>query len=98
VSDIRKRPTGDVKELIIQCQDISVSLSFWRGMASYPVEEGGTIKVVDCNTRYNAFLNMFSMNINSALDIEVSVTNIKNLIRHLASEGFFDSTLTAAIS
>ena len=44
--------TGDVKEIIVQCKDLSVSMSFWWVMASYPVEEGGTIKAMDCNTKY----------------------------------------------
>ena len=69
---------------MLSAEGLHYGLSFWREMANFPVEEGGTIHAVDTQTRWNRYHNMFFMNINTTLDIEVSLCCKKLCAEHIA--------------
>ena len=68
------RSTADTKEdKEVSTDGMHFGLNLWREMAKFTVEEGGTKQVVDTQTRWNRYHNMFFMNINTLLDTGISV-------------------------
>ena len=74
MSDITKRPTGDMREITIELDNGGQVICYlWRVAAEIGgTDIGGKITTFDASTKWNSYHNCLTQHINSPLDLLVS--------------------------